>query len=563
VDGEEVWSAPADRSASAVVLEVDELYVGDGEVLRPGALVMRDGRIVEVGRRVSRPPGARVVRGAAAMPGMIDALGHLGLEGSTKVPNADYKLGSIVGPGDRVDRRVALAGVTAVALAPRDGSGSGTPIMVYKPAANDWEKQVVRDPVALRLKWTERNRIESGDDVRELLEKAKAYRQSWIDYEKALAEWTPPPAEEKPKDEKAEGEAEKAGDEEKKEADDSEKKEETKKDDKGKKKKKKDEEEELEPDPITGVWEAQIARPPRAEESPLKMRLHLEGETGSGPVVGNLRCAAVSETLVDVEGYWNREERTLGLTGLGSEGWIDVEAKLEEGKLTGTLSVGGSELDLSAERTSKEWVVAGRDAEPPPKAEPEKEPKGKPKEPKLDEKLEPLRRAFDGKAAVVVEVDRSDEIRDCVELFAAFGLKPVLLGADEAYEVVDEIAGKVAGVLPSPVVLRYLPERGTDYLMPYSLLQSAGIPVAFSSGAEEGAADLPVLAAYAVARGLGLDGALRALTADAAEMLAVGDRIGRLRRGLEADVLLLDGPPLAPSTSVLRVWVNGKEVQVP
>ena len=35
----------------------------------------------------------------------------------------------------------------------------------------------------------------AGDDVRELLAKAAAYRNKWIEYEKAIAAWTPPPPE--------------------------------------------------------------------------------------------------------------------------------------------------------------------------------------------------------------------------------------------------------------------------------------------------------------------------------------------------------------------------------
>jgi len=57
------------------------------------------------------------------------------------------------------------------------------------------------------------------------------------------------------------------------------------------------------------------------------------------------------------------------------------------------------------------------------------------------------------------------------------------------------------------------------------------------------------------------EGALRALTADAATMFAIDDQVGRLAPGLFADVVLLDGPPLDAGTSVLRVWVAGREVR--
>jgi len=105
------------------------------------------------------------------------------------------------------------------------------------------------------------------------------------------------------------------------------------------------------------------------------------------------------------------------------------------------------------------------------------------------------------------------------------------------------------------------PTQGQHPINRYELLTSAGVPVAFHSLAEEGAADLPLMAAYAVSQGMSTTAALRALTADAARILAIDDKVGLLQVGLDADVLLLDGAPLDPSTSVLRTWVSGREVR--
>jgi imidazolonepropionase-like amidohydrolase len=167
-----------------------------------------------------------------------------------------------------------------------------------------------------------------------------------------------------------------------------------------------------------------------------------------------------------------------------------------------------------------------------------------------------------GNAAVIIDVDREDEILDCVDAFEHAGIKPILFGADRAVRVADKIRGRVAGVLPSPRIVGTEPREGlASRRNRYSELESAGIRIAFHSDAEEGTVELPLMVAYAVSEGLGLDIAMRALTADAADMLAISDRVGRLAVGLDGDVLLLDGPPLDPTTSVLRVWVNGEEVR--
>jgi imidazolonepropionase-like amidohydrolase len=579
IDGRTAWS-PAERTRSSTVVEVDELFVGDGRVLRPGALLLQGGKIVEVGERVAHPRGTTVVRGRACMPGMIDALGHLGLEGSRKVPPADFRLARLVGRVDHVDRRVALGGITTVVLAPRGASNTGAPVMAYRPAAADLGRRIVGDAVALRLRWTDENRLQSGQAVRDLLDKAAEYRSKWLEYEKALAAWKASAAATKPQPsgeaDKSKGSAAEKGeekdaaekDDEKAEEKPSEeetkdeapkKEEESKKD--SKKKKDKKEGEVLAADPITGVWEAEIAAVEDQPASRLRLQLQLVPKQGSGEVTGNLRASALSETLVDVRGRWDREAKKLALEGVGSSGWVVLEASLGEKGLEGRATSARKSVDFVAAQTSTEYVVARRPERKKVEQPAPDQPKGKPKEPRLDPKLEPLRRAMDGQASVVVQVDRGDEILACVAAFEARGIRPVLLGAGEAHLVAAELAGRVAGVLLAPAILRMEPERGTDFITPYAALQGAGVPVAFHSEAEEGAVDLPVQAAFAVANGLSPTGALRALTSDAARMMSIGERVGRLERGLDADVLLLDGPPLAPETSVLRAWVAGEEVK--
>jgi len=568
IDGKVVWKPK--HEGRATVLEVEELHVGDGTILRPGQLLLEDGRIREVGARVSHPVGATVVRGRAAMPGMIDVFGHLGLEGSRRMVGSDFDLSALIEPGDAVDRKVALNGITTVALSPRGANEGGAPMMAYKPAAQEDEHQVIDPLVAVRLRWEDPSRPRNGQNVRGLLERAAEYRAKWLEYEEALAHWTPPAAtpeaahkadgkaDEKKDGEAAEGEEkkdEKAAEEKKDEG--SEKKEDSKS-----KKKKKGEPEELEPDPITGQWAGEVALGEAKHALKLRAKLAKPGE--SGKVEGNLRCDAASTKLVTIEGWFEREKRTLVLRGIGTQGRVEFTGEFKDGKLVGKLTAGGQGLETTLERNSKDYVVAGRTERPEePAAEAAPEPKGKPKEPRKDPRLEPLRRAMDGSAAVVVEVARVNDILACVETFERFGIRPILYDAREAYLVKDELVGRVAGVLPSPTVVAFDAKRGTDYLMPYAELQNAGVAVAFPSEAEEGAIDLPLRAAYAVANGMSPDGALRALTADAADMLAIDGRVGRLAAGLDGDVLLLDGAPLEPETSVVRAWVNGEEVEAP
>ncbi|MEM8709793.1 MAG: amidohydrolase family protein [Planctomycetota bacterium] len=176
---------------SSVVISVDELHVGNGVVHSPGEILVRDGKIAQVAPQVGRPAGAAVVRGAAAMPGMIDAYGHLGTEGGRRSFSTRVDLTRILEPGDYADRQVAKNGVTTVNMISRN-LGSLTPSIAYKPAASGFDHLVI-DPVAsVRMEWDSNIVAQSGNAVRQTLQKAKEYVASWDKYEADMAKWTPP-----------------------------------------------------------------------------------------------------------------------------------------------------------------------------------------------------------------------------------------------------------------------------------------------------------------------------------------------------------------------------------
>jgi len=629
VDGVEVWNARQDAAqlaryraeraghaaatvrmpAPTTVVSVDELHLGDGRVLAPGEVLLRDGKIAEVGARVGRPAGTVVVSGAAAMPGMIDSLGFLGLEGSQRPFSSRSDNTRILTPGDRVDRSVARRGVTTVHLASRSVSGATTPTVAYKPAATTFEGLIVDPSAAVRMKWNEDIVAESGEVVRQTLAKAVEYRQKWDEYETAIAKWTPPTDE----DDAAADESEET--EEKKDSA------EAKAEDKKPKKKK------GERDParaVTGVFEGQMTAEGE-EPSPLRLQLL---ENADGTIEGSVRTIHHSEVLpvtgrrtdyaVELtakapdltytfklaEVYSNDpsdekkgdekkgkkgakddkdkesgdagkqgEEKPAGddkggmaLPPLDDEP-ADGEKKKDEDKeppvlfyLRGEVLVGERVIaKVDVEQKSTEYKVAKRPNFVPAETPKVKEPKGKPKAPSIDPDLEILRRAMAGDAAVLVEVERPDQILACVDAFAAAGLKPVLVGADGAEALAAKLRGRIAGVLPSRVLTQNLSARRS--VNRYAELAASGLPIAFHSAAEEGAADLATFALRAVADGLSPATALIGLTSGAAEMLGLQSRVGALAVGLDADVLLLDGSPYNLATTIQRVWINGEEVR--
>lgn len=520
---------------SVTVLSVQELHVGDGEVLRPGELLIQNGKITEVAQRVSRPAGAKVVQGYAAMPGAIDVFGFLGMEGANPRYSKSFEMARMVEPGDSVDRLVALAGTTTVNMT-APGRPLQTTTMVYKPAEDHIDHMIVRDRGALLVNWP------SGATA-QLLHKEKEYSADWAKYYKELAAWKAnPPKEDASKDEEKDDDEEKADEED---------------DDKKKKKKKnKDKPAAIE---ATGSYEALVTL---GGEEGQKLRLRLL-ESEGGALEGTLRMADYPH-LVLLTGQ--REEYSIRLDGMTSQGGVALaldqefeENDVEKPFLKGRRLFKGIEDTFELPRTSPEYPVAKRPIPTEDDDEDDDEPKGKPKPPSNDVLLDMLVNSRKGEASVFVFVDREDHIRSCVDAFARAKIKPVLVFADDAHEVIDHIRGKVAGVVlsGSPVVSSH---RGLTVTNRFARLQNAGIPVAFASQAEEGAAGLIDVATMAAAEAWSPAGALRALTADAASMLSLSNHLGTLQTGRAGDVLLLDGPPLTPSTSIVHVWVNGEPV---
>jgi imidazolonepropionase-like amidohydrolase len=575
VEGEVVYEVGVEtddlKRPDVVVVRAGEVHVGDGTVHRPGEVLVVDGRIIEIGERVARPGGARVVDVPALMPGMIDALGRLGLDGRRSTPEPAYDLTRLLEPGDETDTRVAKSGVTTVVLDSGGMSGAGAPLIAYHPSAQDLDDQVVDALAAIRLTWADSDRRRSGKMVLDLLEKATKYRAEWIEYRGKLAAWSP----EAPRPEfklpepvkKAEAAAEVAEGEGDKPAAEGEGE---KKDDEKKDKKKK-KEKEVDPDPLTGIWVGDVVVTPAVEggAAAVTSRLRLQAKLDGTSVEGHLRCSALSNELIAVAGSYAADTGAFTLSGLGTLGNVTLTGTLSDTStepeaavtFTGRAKVGDLDLEAKAERTSRDFPVAKR---PTPavveEAKPAEEPKGKPKAPRFDANLEAYVRAMDGTLAIICEVERADEILACVDAFERAGIRPVLLGASEAHTVADRLRGRVRGVLLSHQIVADGPTID-DTVNRYTRLQGAGIPVAFYSAAEEGAVDLPLMAAFAVAKGMSPTAALRALTSDSAAMLAIEDRVGRIAVGLSADLVALSGAPFDPTTEVLRVWVAGDEVR--
>ena len=112
----------------------------------------------------------------------------------------------------------------------------------------------------------------------------------------------------------------------------------------------------------------------------------------------------------------------------------------------------------------------------------------------------------------------------------------------------------IANILPGTTPEAYGDGDGGELS---AQLSSSGVAVAIASGTVSNARHLPLLAAYAVGRGLDPDTALRAITLTPAEILGVSREVGSLEPGKLADIAVFSAPIFASDARVLRVLSAG------
>lgn len=189
--------------------------------------------------------------------------------------------------------------------------------------------------------------------------------------------------------------------------------------------------------------------------------------------------------------------------------------------------------------------------------------KGDPeKMPARDLGLEALVEVLEGKRVVHYHTHRHDDIMTVIRMSQEFGFRVVLHHVSEAWKVADEIA---KADVPCSVILVDSPggklEAVNLIYKTAGVLERAGVKVAFHT--DDWITDSRIfmrMAALGVRAGMSREGALRALTLSGAEMLDLGDRIGSLKKGKDADFIVLSGDPLSVYTKVLETWVEGEKV---
>ncbi|MCE5189015.1 MAG: amidohydrolase [Eubacteriales bacterium] len=183
--------------------------------------------------------------------------------------------------------------------------------------------------------------------------------------------------------------------------------------------------------------------------------------------------------------------------------------------------------------------------------------------PDRDIAMEALLPVINRELTVKVHAHRADDILTALRLAKEFNLKITIDHCTEGYLITDVLKERLteqgAGIIIGPL----LSERSKIELKNLSfaaprILDEAGIPFAIMT-------DHPVIpiqflavqAGLAVREGLSEDTAFRSITKNAADIVGIGERVGTLEAGKDADIAVFDGHPFDFRTHCVMTIING------
>jgi imidazolonepropionase-like amidohydrolase len=166
---------------------------------------------------------------------------------------------------------------------------------------------------------------------------------------------------------------------------------------------------------------------------------------------------------------------------------------------------------------------------------------------------------------LVLHADRADDIENALQLARDYRLRIAIAGASEAWKVATDVAAARVPVLTGalhnvPSTFSTLDVRPDNA----ALLRRAGVSVVLIGNSSEDQGPFNVRnirqdAGAAVANGMPWDQALAAITTVPATVFGLQDRVGALRPGYEANVVVWSGDPFELSTRAEHVFVRGVE----
>ena len=163
---------------------------------------------------------------------------------------------------------------------------------------------------------------------------------------------------------------------------------------------------------------------------------------------------------------------------------------------------------------------------------------------------------------LVIKTNRASDILKLIDIKKLYGLNLILMSAQEAELVKNEIAENKIPVIINPFdnIPDSFDELASNIRISASL-EEVGIKVMFSESRTHNYHLIRQGAGNAVANGMSYTGAIMALTSNVAKSFNITDR-GILKKGMKADIVVWEDDPLEPSTFPMKVFISGNDMDL-
>lgn len=191
------------------------------------------------------------------------------------------------------------------------------------------------------------------------------------------------------------------------------------------------------------------------------------------------------------------------------------------------------------------------------KADPEKMP-----ERNLGKEI--LARVIRRELPMKIHAHRADDILTAIRICREFKLRYTLDHCTEGYLITDKLKEALSEDCEGIIVGPLLTERSKIELKNLSfkapkVLEQAGIEYAMMTDHPVTPEQyLPICTAVAVREGASEEGALKAITINAAKITGIADRVGSIGVGKDADIAVFSGHPFDFRSRCVLTLVNGK-----
>lgn len=191
------------------------------------------------------------------------------------------------------------------------------------------------------------------------------------------------------------------------------------------------------------------------------------------------------------------------------------------------------------------------------KADPEKMP-----ERNLGKEI--LARVIRRELPIKIHAHRADDILTAIRICREFKLRYTLDHCTEGYLITDKLKEALSEDCEGIIVGPLLTERSKIELKNLSfkapkVLEQAGIEYAMMTDHPVTPEQyLPICTAVAVREGASEEGALKAITINAAKITGIADRVGSIEVGKDADIAVFSGHPFDFRSRCVLTLVNGK-----